>query len=363
MLIACKKLIFATRPKISSNINKNKYILSRFYNDENTSSNNNNDNNIKVNDSFSPEEENLVVNIINNCTADDLEKYSINKNQIKKLLAHRNENGKFKVFDDLLTVQSIPSLIKLSKSIIDGGKKSKNNTSTSTSTSTSINKNIVTPSIDSLEKFAKSLGLHILGDTISWTALDIDGNLKNWQSHSFENQSKTNLVPLVNSIIEIALKIPDADAYIMEADSYTSLGKLKSSAYYYHLQRQQVIATIISVLCMRRQYKYNMNDVSVSSDDKLKSSMLHNFYTMQPRSPARLFNLIVGSEVVSNESIISDILLGKKIENLSALPSVNVDSTIMFNYRKSDQATRNLMNTSLLLTLSFIHLLRTNISK
>lgn len=200
----------------------------------------------------------------------------------------------------------------------------------------------------------ESLGLHILGDTISWTALDVDGHLKNWESHKFESQSKTSLVPLVNSIIEIASKIPDADAYIMEADVYTSIGKLKSSAYYYHLQRQQVITTIISVLCMRRQYKYNMND------DKSKPSMLHNFYTMQPRSPARLFNLIVGSEVVSNESIISDILLGKQIENLSALPSINVDSTIMFYYRKSDKATQNLMNTSLLLTLAFINLLRTN---
>lgn len=188
------------------------------------------------------------------------------------------------------------------------------------------------------------VGLHIQLNTISWANLDVDGNnLTSWSSETFDNLSKTSLVPLINTVINIISRLPNADAYVLEADTYTSINKIKPALFAYHIQRQQAITTIISVLAMRRR----LND---------NSSAIHNFYMLQARSPARLFNLIVGSETVSADPIIADILSGKKIA--PALPPININNEIYNYYRGNDYETCKMMQSALLVTLAFTNSLR-----
>lgn len=82
---------------------------------------------------------------------------------MKKLLAHRDEKGKFETFDDLLTVQSVPSLIKLSKLIINDGKNIQDDATAAAAASRSKmpSKNIVTPPIDSSSKAVSSCDGHL----------------------------------------------------------------------------------------------------------------------------------------------------------------------------------------------------------
>ncbi|XP_015124665.1 uncharacterized protein LOC107046543 isoform X2 [Diachasma alloeum] len=290
----------------------------------------------KNSSTFTEEEEAAILDTINKCEASDFARYDIKEGQLKRLLALRTKNGGFQDFNDVLITQDVASLIKFCRSILLGGKKVKSAKGNSSS------KSIVTPAITDVTRFAiKSiLGLHVWGNAVSWSLLESDGQINHWELEKFDNLSKMNIVSLVDLIKDMTLRLPYADAYVMEADSYSALGKLKSSAYFVHLQRQQIIAMIMSGIRMRECIT-NRGENSP------------NFYLMQARSPGKLFNLIVGSETVSAKGVISRIISDREVMYLPHLPPIVIDPNIVAKYNSQEIATREQMHSVLLLTLAF----------
>lgn len=78
---------------------------------------------IKKSKGFSEDEESLIVATINKCTETDFNKYDIKKSELKRLMAYKEKHGKFKTFNDILVIQDVPSLVRLCRSILDGGKR------------------------------------------------------------------------------------------------------------------------------------------------------------------------------------------------------------------------------------------------
>ncbi|XP_074103455.1 uncharacterized protein LOC141530315 [Cotesia typhae] len=292
---------------------------------------------------FSEEEELLIVKTINNCSETDFEKYDIKKARLKKLLDYKERNRNFESFSDVLVTQDVPSLIKLCKSILGGGKPK------ITTKLTKPVKAITVPVVDrdTRESIKSVVGLHIWGSTISWALLQ-KNNLTQWEQRNIENLSKTNLVSLINTVSSITERIPDADAYVMEADPYTSMSKLKGTAYAFYVQRQQVIATVISILGMRRRLSNNYN--SSSTEDQ----KINNFFMMAPRSPAKRFNLTVGNEIMPPESIIKNVLEGNLHHKIPDFPKITVDADLISNYKSSHGVNRDQLHSTLLTALAFV---------
>ncbi|KAH0556637.1 uncharacterized protein LOC123274462 isoform X1 [Cotesia glomerata] len=291
---------------------------------------------------FSEEEELLIVKTINSCSETDFERYDIKKAQLKKLIDYKERNGKFETFSDVLVTQDVPSLIKLCKSILSG-RKPKITIKTKPVRATTV------PAVDSAtkESIKSVVGLHIWSNTISWALLQ-KNNLTQWEQRNIENPSKSNLVSLINTVSSITERIPDADAYVMEADPYTSMSKLKSAAYVFYVQRQQVISTIISILGMRRRLSNNYN--SSSTEDQ----KINNFFMMASRSSAKRFNLTVGNEIMPPESIIKNVLEGNLHHKISHFPKIAVDADVISNYKSSHGIDRDQLHSALLIALAFV---------
>lgn len=192
------------------------------------------------------------------------------------------------------------------------------------------------------------LGIYVWGDKISWAKINDQCTLTHWNCQTFENTSKVSSAPLINLVINIVATMPHADAYVMEADAYVSLGKLKSADYLIHVQRQQVIAVILSILEMRRR----ANDIQMTS--------LNKFYTLQARTSSRRFNLFLGSETISSEHILDDILDGKIFKTYPNLPPVIIPQEIVRQYKSHDLITREQLRSVFLVTLAFADLIKFN---
>lgn len=181
---------------------------------------------------------------------------------------------------------------------------------------------------------------------ISWAVLD-DKKLIQWECQTYESPPKSNLVPLINMIISIIDRIPNADAYVMEAEPYAMISKLKAGAYQYHVQRQQVIATVVSILGMRRLLNAS-NDSTATDNGKI-----NNFYTLAPLSSAKRFNLIVANDIMSSESLIQDILEGNVHSKSSDFPQITVNANVIIGYKSYDYKYREQLHSALLITFAF----------
>ncbi|XP_011309987.1 uncharacterized protein [Fopius arisanus] len=283
---------------------------------------------------FSEEEETVIIDTINKCEAGDFARFDIKEGQLRRLLAQRNKNGGFRDFNDILMTQDIPSLVKFCKSILRGGKVIRNSKSNTP-------KSIVIPPIaDANRSVIKTvLGLHVWSDSVSWALLEPEGQITQWDHEKFDNLYKINVVSLVDLIADLTLRLPCADACVMEADRYTSLAKLKPTVYHMHLLRQQIIAMIMSGIRMKK---------SIAG-----KSLSTTFYLMQARSPAKIFNLNLGNETVSAGSLIQKIIKDHQVMYLPHLPPVVINPGIVERYNSYDAALREQMHSVLLLTLAF----------
>ncbi|KAK0182261.1 hypothetical protein PV327_000416 [Microctonus hyperodae] len=285
---------------------------------------------------FTTDEELKILNTINSSSAEEFHKYDIKENDINKLLLYKEKHGNFDTFDDLLLTQNISPFMKLCKSILTGEKTVRKIKKPGAP------KSLISPPIDDdTKKMIKTtMGFHIFGNQISWALVDENDNLSNWNSKSFENPSRSTLVPLINAIIRITSELPRVDAYVMESDPYASLSKLKTAAYSFYLQRQQVIAALIAVLGMRRQL-----------EEKPEIQTINNFYMLQARASARRYNLTVGSETISAGSVVANILTQSSNENNQSLLSIDPD--ILVKYSSCNHEIREQLNSALLVTLTF----------
>ncbi|KAK0095122.1 hypothetical protein PV326_009178 [Microctonus aethiopoides] len=295
---------------------------------------------VRTSSMFTTDEELKILNTINSSSAEEFNKYEIKEKDLSKLLLYREKNGKFDTFDDLLLTQNISPFMKLCKSILSG-EKSVRKTKTPGAP-----KSLISPSIndDTKKKIKTTMGFHIFGNQISWALIDENDNLSSWNSKQFENPSRSTLVPLINTIIEITSEFPHVDAYVMESDPYSSLSKLKTAAFSFYLQRQQVIAALIAVLGMRSQL------------EEKQIQTINNFYMLQARASARRYNLAVGSETISAESVVANILTPSSNENNKSLLSINPD--ILAQYSSYSHEIREQLNSVLLVTLTFIDIIR-----
>uniref|UniRef100_A0A6V7HL25 Uncharacterized protein n=1 Tax=Bracon brevicornis TaxID=1563983 RepID=A0A6V7HL25_9HYME len=84
-----------------------------------------------------------------------------------------------------------------------------------------------------------------------------------------------------------------------------------------------------------------------------ESESMSNFYMTQARLPSKVFKLNIGSETVSAQSIIEELIAHQRV---AAVPNVNriiIDPELADKHQSHEFVIREQLNSALLLTLAF----------
>lgn len=73
---------------------------------------------------------------------------------------------------------------------------------------------------------------------------------------------------------------------------------------------------------------------------------------MAPRTTAKLFRLLVGSEITSSEAVVTE-LLSRKLKHI---PSLECTPEIVSSYTQAERVEKEMLGQALLLTVSFTEL-------
>ncbi|XP_043273598.1 uncharacterized protein [Venturia canescens] len=144
-----------------------------------------------------------------------------------------------------------------------------------------------------------------------------------------------------------------SDAYVMESDQVIPYSRINTRIYYQNLQRQQINASIVSILGTRQCQTDNGTSKAFSQ--------INNIYMMRPHTPARLFNLLVGTEPVSAGSVVQNLIKVKRgwrvePEGNQITDSIKVHPDLEMYYKSQDSFQREQMCWALLLIVVFVNL-------
>ncbi|KZC07364.1 PREDICTED: uncharacterized protein LOC107185634 [Dufourea novaeangliae] len=286
-----------------------------------------------LNDNISRElllnKENEILIAAHECDKEKLQKY-VKGPYAETIILHCVTNGPYKSFNDLLSINNIEndimketSISVTDKKVIDRHKRCK-----------------IIPTVKKMKERPKAtLGIHVGPSMISWAFVNNDFRVLNWDWEPWCNiKSKNvtyNTISMASSIVE---KLPEANAYVIEDVQILNKGINRMML---HLQ-QQLIVSVMACLRLRGR--------------QLSSSSESDVYVMPYSTTARMFNLLVGSEIVSSNSIVKKII-GNAIEPNNKKLCVIMDIEIKEKYARLNCDEQEQANLSLLRALSFLRLI------
>ena len=186
------------------------------------------------------------------------------------------------------------------------------------------------------------LGLHVGPTVVSWALIDrnfqvVDWNYSTW-SGDMPGSISYYLIKLVPTVVE---RIPMSTVYVMEEPVRPK--KLpRNIVYNIQLQQQLMIAI--------------MTSVALRKGKSVLPAPKHNVYILHNQTTARLFNLLIRSEVISTEYAMETI--DRNIIKTSATEDMKVhlnDETKLL-YTKATCDEQEQMSWSLLKALTFLRL-------
>lgn len=207
----------------------------------------------------------------------------------------------------------------------------------------------------SRSKIKSCLGVHVHAGSISWAKLTLNENspmtLDTWNNHKFDER-KMHLADLVSVTKEICVKMPIADTYVLEAPivAQPTLPGKNVVQLNVNVQKSQLIGmTALGLL-----YKPQEN-IKSSTIDGQQVFFVKNFL------PARLFRTKVGSERISTENTILDILryhynLEDGVDGGALSDHINASHDVRHVFEKAESYQRDLMGQAFLTALTFVRL-------
>lgn len=215
----------------------------------------------------------------------------------------------------------------------------------------------ITPTLDEQQRqlITSSVGVRIGVTSVSWARLELPENtyspctLSHWQHHEI-NDKKLHLAELVRRCIYVAHQIPHADCYILEnpqmAQASSNPGSIDQQNV--NIQKSQVTAVLSYALMSRT----NPNETKT------------NLFYLRRFLAARLFNHLVGTERVSSEDTILNMMRThynmeeqpEHGEKLYLCNQVQFPSNLRSMYSKVERYQRELLSQAFLLNLAFVRL-------
>ncbi|PSN30256.1 hypothetical protein C0J52_24071 [Blattella germanica] len=280
---------------------------------------------------YNDEQQKQILEILNDCDAEKLSRFDISKHRINNLQQFRHKHGPFCTLEEVLEVNGlgVKVLEKLCDSILkystSPNKEVENNESELINKVKSLSVNsrsqIMTPIInpDQRTMLKTAVGIHVGVSAVTWAHMDRSGELLDWNIYDLEFTSKRLHV---TSLFEIARcvcdAIPKGDVYVLE-DKTTSImsTQQQASAISINLQNTQLTAMFVALL---------NGDLKSLENEPLQYD--HRVFFLRSRLPARLFRTLIGTERVSAQTVVLELLSANEISTLDSNSVLNEHSPI-----------------------------------
>ncbi|XP_022170633.1 uncharacterized protein LOC111033963 isoform X1 [Myzus persicae] len=208
------------------------------------------------------------------------------------------------------------------------------------------------------ESIKKIVSLQMSGRYLSCTTILRDGNiLKDWKMlYMPEDMNKMNLDDVYNSVAALMKDLPESDIYLIEnyVKMPNNVNVAGANLFYVKLQ---TLAMLIALINSGQAVNTRNN---TTTNNNTQESM-NKVILMKARLHARLFRIIVGTEIISSQDITELMLKGVFPEYITpVVPAIDA----ILSYRSvKEPILRELMSNGLMLAMAFVDLVLNSNSK
>ncbi|KAI9587129.1 hypothetical protein GQX74_002976 [Glossina fuscipes] len=290
---------------------------------------------------YTDEEKEKILKIINNGNIDDLLSYDISKVRANKLISWLKQNGALKDLNDILNIEGFgaKSVIKFYQSLLN----EKDAEMRKSKYSLKLSKSFITPKMDIIQRLniKSCVAVRIGINHLAWARLELPPVrtetptvLTHWQQHDVV-EKKLHLSELVQRCLYANHLIPTGDCYILENPPSVQASNKPSNVEQknVNIQKAQIIAMMGLALAFLS---------------------------------ARLFNYLVGTERVSSEKTVINMM--RTYYNVDELHRDSKDFLTIRNnvqfpadlremFSSASPSNRDLLSQALLLNLTFVRLI------
>ncbi|XP_011195680.2 transcription elongation factor, mitochondrial [Zeugodacus cucurbitae] len=333
---------------------------------------------------YTTEEQHKILNILNK--DEELINYDIAKTRAAKLVAWKKRNGSLNSLEDMLLIEGFTLRIadKFCKSVIGGHV----DESKATNSARRRTAGFITPAIDAEHRteLRSCVSLRIGVSSITWARLELPESesinapcdLTHWQHHDI-TEKKLHLGDLVQRLLYVDHLIPDADCYIFENPQLAQINSNPGSVDQQNIsvQKAQVTAVLAYALCARGRYAEALKNgyESIVDPKKRTDETRPNVFYLRRFLTARLFSQLVGSERVSSEETILQLMrthynvsqllydednevqnAKENIQNVSLRRNVQFSLVQREMFSRAERFQREFLGQALLLNLAFMRL-------
>jgi transcription elongation factor, mitochondrial len=288
--------------------------------------------------------------------------FAISKSRIKKIEAWKSKHGGFKDLNEMLDLDSfgVKVLEKFCHSIV----KDEKIAAPKSKSIKRVTAQSLSPAMTSSAGVDSCVSLFVAVNTVAWARFQLAKGqptaVTDWNYFKLDDK-KLTLADLVQMVLLLDKKIPAADVYVFETPLVAQQTAPNSPVQInINVQKSQLIATLATILAKR-------GTESMDTSGGLEPQQ--TVFFLKHYLPSRLFRILVGSERVSNETVVSQLLRTHYNVKDSVEPKNNADlqreldvpGELRNYYAKlgnpdSGDFNREYMGQALLIGLTFIRL-------
>lgn len=341
-------------------------------------------NSLDFDSSYNDKQISVILKAVNNRSENELESFNISKQRIKKIEMRKKKLGEFKALEDILELDGfgVKVLEKFCDSILtsqsDGEETKDAATYDEEALATSSKKKIqfVTPPL--MESFRKSISscvsFHIDLNFIAWSKLSFFPesiheasdvrriNVDEWVCYEFGNDDKKlSLSDLIQILTNINEKIPTADAYVVESLQSVHVTKQPGNPVHMNVntQKAQMLAMLGILMAARDVDKDTTDSEACSKEEAKKRLQKQKVFFLRNFLSSKLYKTVIGSERVSSEHVMENILRYNYSENQPknlTFDVVDVPDKLRLIYNDSSRMQREFISQAMLNGLTFYKL-------
>ncbi|XP_060842948.1 uncharacterized protein LOC132923130 isoform X1 [Rhopalosiphum padi] len=196
------------------------------------------------------------------------------------------------------------------------------------------------------ESIKKIVSIQMSGQYLSCTTILRDGNiLKDWKMlYMPEEMNRFHLDDVYNSVAALMKDLPESDIYLIEnyVKMPNNVNVAGANLFYVKLQTLAMLIALIN------------SSQTINTSDNTQESM-NKVVLMKARLHARLFRIIVGTEIISSQDITELMLKGVFPEYIT--PVVPAIDAILTYRSVKEPIIRELMSNGLMLAMTFVDLI------
>ncbi|XP_044737112.1 transcription elongation factor, mitochondrial [Chrysoperla carnea] len=292
-------------------------------------------------ENLSQEDKRVFLEKINIADEIELKRLKLTNSRIQKILEYREKNGLFTSTDQLVSLKGFrqQTINKLCKIILYPE-------SITNSNNIKIRGNLLSPVLTNIENLKSAVGISITPNYVSWSKIEKENcHLTDWDMFNISSTAskKVQMNDIFLVACDLITKIPYGDVYIFEAAQQMSNMAQKQLMTILAQQKLfQLISMLLTLLNINPDHNPNFMEH--------KQTKVH---FLRPQLSARLFRTLVGSERVSGNDTIVNILNRCNDDRVKKL---NVLDHLKSQYEVYPGIEKDILGQSLLLNLTFMNL-------